>query len=423
MQRFLDVIKNVWRPHPGQLEFLLNPAKYKVLACGRRWGKTDVCAVQTVCALLRPFPTKHLILGPTLDQAMLVFDRVVEMLEKLGESVKGSVRRSPYPKLLFGPHSLTARSGHLLRALRGNEATCIVVDEAAHVPESLITEIAMPMLATTDGSMTLISTPYGRNHFWRFFEMGQRAENGFWSKRAPSSESPHVSPSFLHIQRQLLSEQAFAVEYEAAFVDTIERVFKTDTINACLVETIPPLTGPYVIGVDWARYGDFTTIAVLSGTRDKSWIAKLDRFQGLTWTRAVERVAETIEMFPNPIVTCDATGVGDPVLEQLQAKLPSVLVKGFVFTSPSKATLIDNLVWLLEREALKFEHDPRLIEELENFQVQGTVQGRSRLGARGGHHDDLVIALALAASELSKAYRPQISLGKERTFTNTPEKP
>ena len=51
MQEFLDWLSPIWKPHPGQLAFLEAKAKTKVLACGRRWGKTDACAVQILSKL------------------------------------------------------------------------------------------------------------------------------------------------------------------------------------------------------------------------------------------------------------------------------------------------------------------------------------------------------------------------------------
>lgn len=157
-----SALASVWQPHAGQSAFLENAARLKVLACGRRWGKTDACAAQIVSALLRESPAKVLIIAPTLDQARLMFDRVVEMLEALtpplhfvlqnkGGETGIKIRRSPYPHLRWGRHTVMARSGQLGRSLRGNEATHIVIDEAAFLPEEIITEIAMPMLATTSG--------------------------------------------------------------------------------------------------------------------------------------------------------------------------------------------------------------------------------------------------------------------------------
>ncbi|MBL8065745.1 MAG: hypothetical protein JNM34_07790 [Chthonomonadaceae bacterium] len=427
MQSFLDAVADVWEPHPGQREFLLQPAKIKVLACGRRWGKTEVCAAQIVQALTRPFPTKHLVLAPTVDQAHILYQKVLSFIDKIFERQDGKgskklfterpkVKKTPFPSLTLGRHTVVARSGHVPRSLRGNEATHIVVDEAAYLPEALVSEVAMPMLATTDGYLTLISTPHGKNHFWRFFMMGQNGENGVWSQSAPSSESPFVSPTYLSLQRDLVSERAFAVEYGAQFHESSNQVFKSDCVQACLVAAMPTLTGPFVIGVDWARYSDYTAVAVLSGDRDQASLAQLDRFHGLTWSETVRRVASIVERFPGATVLCDSTGIGDAMLEQLQLALPTRLVEGLTFTLESKGRLIDNLAWLIERAALRFEPDPQLLRELEHFEAKVSGNGTHRLAATGGYHDDLVIALALAANQLHKVYRPTISMGPRRQF-------
>lgn len=134
MERFLADLKPFWVPHEGQRAFLLHPSKYKVLACGRRWGKTDACAVQVLASLIQEQRTKHVLIAPTQGQAALLFDRALELLREFlqlrGEEERPLVRGSPYPTFSF----------------RGQGATHLVIDEAAFVAPSLITEVAMPML-------------------------------------------------------------------------------------------------------------------------------------------------------------------------------------------------------------------------------------------------------------------------------------
>ena len=419
MNDFLNQIAPIWTPHPGQRLFLEHPAKFKVLACGRRWGKTEACAVQIVAAMHRDSPTEHLILAPTLEQARLLFDRVEEMLRALDPAHELKVRSSPHPRLTFGPHRLTARSGHVPRSLRGLEATHIVIDEAAYLPESVITEVAMPMLATTDGSLTLISTPHGRNHFWRFHQMGLRGEHGIWSRSAPSAENPHVSPAFLQVQRELVSERAYRVEYEAAFEDSLSRVFRQEVIDAALVPALPlpHPAGPVCIGVDWARWSDFTAVAVVQGSREGAHLLSLSRSQGRSWAEMVRSVAEQIEAHPGARVVCDASGLGDPLLESLKERLPLHRVDGLVMTAANKAPLLDALAWQMEKRALLMTPHPELQREMEHFEQSRSDSGHVRMAAAGSGHDDLVIALSLAASALPHRIAGIPLLGAARRFS------
>jgi len=415
-ERF-DPLESVWRPHAGQARFLQADARFKVLACGRRWGKTDACAAQVVLTMLERPSSRQLIVAPTLDQARLLFDRVLELLDGLGLGSDSLVRRTPYPHLRLGEHRLMARSGHLGRALRGNEATDIVIDEAAFLPEAIITEIAMPMLATTAGSLILISTPNGHNHFWRFHSMGDRGEHGVWSAHAPTSESPYIAPGFLEVQRELISDRAFRVEYLAEFLDSVGRVFATHAIDRCLVATLPdPIEPPFSIGVDWGRYRDYTAIAVLSGNRRSCQLVELARMSDVPWRDQIARVVAIVSRYKGASLTCDGTGAGDVATGLLREALPQNRLESLVFTSPSKASLVDGLAWLFEQGALRMRPDPELMRELQHFECRPGSSGSPRFEAAPGFHDDLVVALALAARGLPTPYSARIALSGVRRF-------
>lgn len=99
---FLDLINPIWKPHQAQEDFLLSNARLKVLACGRRWGKTDACAAQVVATFFKNQPTKHFLVAPTLEQAKLLFNRVVDLIDKLIDATlvdwdKPKPKMSPFP--------------------------------------------------------------------------------------------------------------------------------------------------------------------------------------------------------------------------------------------------------------------------------------------------------------------------------------
>ncbi len=409
-----DRLAPSWTPHAGQREFLENPARFKVLACGRRWGKTDACAAQIVASLFEPSPTRHILVAPTQDQANLLFERVLELYETLAGVVKPKVRRTPYPRATFGDHRLTTRSGHIARALRGNEATHIVVDEAAFVPESLVTDVIMPMLATTDGYLTLISTPNGRNHFWRFFQLGLAEQHGFWSRTGPSSESPLVSQRFLDIQRSIVSDRVFRIEYEAEFVDSERQFFRTEAIEQCVVDLLPDVDGPIVIGVDWARKHDATAVAVVRGTKARAVLLEARLVYEPAWELLAERVALTIERYPDALVLTDQTGVGDPMLEMLRRRLPDSPVSGLMFDNKVKTEMAFDLQAMFEHGRISTLPNQELQRELQYYEMTQNDLGHYKFGAPLGLHDDLVTALMLAVHRLRPAAGHHLRTGTSR---------
>lgn len=417
MQFVLNLLEGTWSPHPGQREFLAAASPRHVLACGRRWGKTDAAAVWLLAGLVQPGrPQKLLTVAPTLDQARLVFDRVETLLDRLLESgrVEGKlvVKRTPYPQLTFNGHELAARSCHHIHRLRGREATRIVVDEAAFVPSNLVPEILTPMLATTDGELALISSPNGQNHFWREFERGQRGEGGTWSRRAPSAENPLVSASFLAAQRLLMPEAAYRVEFEAEFLDCAGAVFPSDIVEPCVQGDLAWGRGQVVLGVDWARYRDYTAIVVGQSVGGCLEIVHEERLFREPWAVQVAKVADLARRTDARLVGCDSTGVGDAVTEQLREALPEVMVRPVVFTAASKLALINDLRVAFERQTLKLLPSQDLLRELQHFSWrQGRMEGTD------GFHDDLVMALALTLHVAPKASGLQVLVGDVRRFS------
>ena len=139
------------------------------------------------------------------------------------------------------------------RNLRGHSADRVIVDEAAFVRDQVIEEVIGPMLADRNGELVMISTPFGKNHFYRAFVRGQGngvmeyRSNGvmenpvlqhsstpplrFRSFRFPSWANPHISREYIEAQREVVTERQFKVEYEAEFMDDQSAVFAWEDIQ------------------------------------------------------------------------------------------------------------------------------------------------------------------------------------------------
>ncbi|MGC8783807.1 MAG: terminase large subunit domain-containing protein [Armatimonadota bacterium] len=401
-----------WTPHSAQREWMLDTHPVKVAACGRRWGKTESLAVETAAlALLQP-GIRQVIVAPTLDQARILFERTLELLQVWAEQTGGKVlvRTTPYPRARVNEGEITARSAYRqARSLRGRSAHRIVVDEAAYLTEEVIPQVLMPMLADAEGQLVLLSTPFGRNHFWHWYQRGQSGAV-CCSFRFPTSSNPRISPTFLQLQRQLLTERQFAIEYEAQFVDDAGAVFPQAVIEACIQPNLSearPEPAPAVAGLDWGRYRDFTALVILRESGGRLQVVHVERLPGTAWQVQIDRLRQRLSAWRVRTVCCDATGVGDPLAEILQQCLSDnragTRVEPVVFTAPTKRMMIESLALAMEQGRVAIPPHPDLLRELHAFTASRTTSGHIRLQAQGNEHDDLVIALALAIHAAGKS--------------------
>jgi phage FluMu gp28-like protein len=134
-------------------------------------------------------------------------------------------------------------------------------------------------------------------------------------------------------------------------------------------------------GIDWARYRDYTALAVLQGARDGAKLLALHRWQGLSWAEQVGAVAAQLRQHAPVRILCDRTGVGDPLLETLQREFPHA--EGVAFTQALKQSLIENLALMLEQGRLQLLPHPDLLREMYHFEATPTPSG-VRLAGRIG---------------------------------------
>jgi hypothetical protein len=87
----------------------------------------------------------------------------------------------------------------------------------------------------------------------------------------------------------------------------------------------------------------------------------------------------------------DSTGVGDAVLESLQAGGRRNF-EGFHFTSASKQQIMEGLAVAIQKQEIGFP-DGVIVNELESFEYEYMRTG-VKYSAPSGMHDDCVCALA-----------------------------
>lgn len=400
-----------WEPHPTQREWLECDAQVKVAACGRRWGKTESAAVDAATLALLAPGSVQIVVSPTYDQSRLIFGHVERLLLQSRVTRPAvNIARTPYPRLsVLGSVIMARTADEDGRNLRGHSADRVIVDEAAYVRDSVVAEVIMPMLADRAGRLVMISTPFGKNHFYRAFVKGQ-GPGQYASFCFPSWTNPHISADYVAMQRNELSSRQFAIEYEARFLDDESSVFAWREIEAAAKRgdrrgSAADRFETVAAGIDWARYTDYTAAVAVGVDADGCHVIAIDRFNRMGWDDQVRRVVRFLREHRVESALADQTASGDVLLEMIRRHLwqtgAEVIVEGYQFTNQSKRDLIEGLAARFSQGNIFIPRDEALIRELEHYEYELTSSGNVRMNARTGCHDDLVIALALACRQAS----------------------
>lgn len=299
--------------------------------------------------------------------------------------------------------SVTIRSADNPDSLRGEGLDFLVMDECAYIDESAWTEALRPTLSDRKGRALFISTPKGRNWFWKIYQSG--LSGGEWqSFKFSTADNPFIDPSEIEAARQMLPEQIFEQEYLALFLENEGGVFRN--LAACLnaEPTTPEQHNGHklVLGVDWGKQNDFTAISIGCVTCRREVHA--DRFNKIDYHFQRGRLKAAADNWRTVTGYVERNSIGDPNLEELHRA--GLRVSGFDTTPTSKPPLIENLALALEKAEWQFLPDPVWRAELEAYErIISPATGRSSYSAPSGVHDDTVMARALMLRAAGEAGR------------------
>ena len=380
---------NLTHPHPAQARILRHPARFRVVACGRRFGKTELGKIAIIERALRGQICWWL--APTRAMASDVWRDCKRLLSPLaGTDVNNTERRITLP----GGGVLAVRSTHYPDNLRGAGLDFAVLDEAAFMQARVWSEVVRPMLLERQGGALFLSTPFGRNWFWGVYQQGRDPDVPEWAAfHHPSADNPLVKPPELAAIRRNTPERVYREEYLAAFIEDAGQVFRGITEAATAPMDARPVAGQrYVMGVDWGRDGDYTAITVLDA--DAARMVALERFTGVGYHLQRGRLAALCERWQPAVIWAEANSIGSVNIEELQREgLP---VRPFTTTARSKAPLIEGLALAVERADIALQPHPVLLDELAAYTLERLPGGGFRYSAPSGGHDDTVISTALA---------------------------
>lgn len=165
----------------GQKQVLASPARFKVLAAGRRFGKSKLCALMATAALLEP-NRRIWVVGPEYIHVEKIFREVykilvndLQMFKKNQEGVILRNTKGDYVISLPNGSVLEGKSASNPDSMAGDPLDLIIFDEAALASnlDFVWDQILRPTLADNIGSAIFISSPRGKNEFYKLFKLGE----------------------------------------------------------------------------------------------------------------------------------------------------------------------------------------------------------------------------------------------------------
>jgi hypothetical protein len=367
-----------------------HPAKIKVLAMGRRWGKTVTGGVVTLNVLRQHGRAAWIV--PNYKNGRSLWRYASSVCAPLAQVKRMDISKAERVITTDAGGFFGIYSADNIDAIRSEAFNLIVGDEAARIPEEGWNDAVRPTLADADGDEILISTPKGKNWFYYEFMRGQVEEHGYKSWTAPTNANPMPTIRKAYaLAKARVSERTYLQEWMAQFVDD-GSIFRNVHELSILSPAEPVPDHQYVIGADWGRTNDATVFSVLDvATKEQVF---LDRMTDTDYASQRLRLQVLSNRYNRALVLAETNSMGQPNIEALQGM--AVPVQGFTTTNATKAQIVQALELALEQKEIRVLNDPTQIMELMAYESEKLPSGLIRYGAPEGMHDDTVMALCLA---------------------------
>jgi hypothetical protein len=377
--------------YPKQREAFFNDARYSLIEASTKAGKT-VAAIAWI--LERAFAGSHgqnfWWVAPVSDQAKIAFTRIKNGLTR-GSFVSAE---SPTPRVtLMNGVVIWFKSGDNPDSLYGEDVFAAVVDEASRVREESWHALRSTLTAT-QGHVRIIGNVKGRkNWFYRLARMAESegmAVNMYYAKITvlDAIAAGVIPQSEVEDAKRTLPEHVFRELYMAEPSDDGGNPFGLDHIRSCVGDL--SRKPPRAFGIDLAKKQDYL---VVIGLDEDGAVCVFRRWTHKPWRESIREIHQIVGEDVPALV--DSTGIGDPVLEDLQHGHGNF--EGYHFTATSKQKLMEGLAVSIQGHEISYP-EGRIPIELEAFEYELTRTGVRYAIAEDAvdNHDDCVCALALA---------------------------
>lgn len=200
-----------------------DPARFRVVVAGRRFGKTYLVVHELYRAARTGYGKRVWFVAPTYRQAEQIAWRDLKRMIPAAAIAKKN--ESDLSIILRGYESeIALRGAENYDNLRGVGVDFAALDEYADMDPAAWEEVLRPALSDRRGEALFTGTPRGFNHFYDLFQRAHTEPD--WSPFQFSTlDGGNVPPHEIEAARRELDPRVFRQEYEASFEALAGRVY------------------------------------------------------------------------------------------------------------------------------------------------------------------------------------------------------
>lgn len=409
-QLLKEISSKTVRPHPGQIPVIQSNARFKVMNCGRRFGKTVIAAHLMIRAARKPNQMVWWV-APSYRVVKRGYEQILKQLPE------GLLAKPAPPESHFDAgrqvvlHFKNGTKMEFFSAERpegmlGAAVDFVVLDEAATMPSRIWNQIVSPTLIDHKGSALLISTPRGRNWFYQLWKKGQDSLNeDYESWTFTTQDNPTLPEGEADRMAADMPRMEADQEIYAKWIASGSSVFLLEdyAIQSDPIKTSGLVdrgekrrpTGTVFLGIDLARTNDYTVLyGTEEGTRQNVYF---ERMNGVAWNDQRRRIRRAVAVLraagaEHVVLMVDEGNAGSVIVEDL-------LDAGYDTVGVNFSTHKSNMVRLLANDLERgkaFVLNDAELDEFTNYQMSMSAAGRIQYSAPDGQHDDVVSAKMLS---------------------------
>ena len=233
---------------PWQQDVWNDDRRFKIVAAGRRTGKSRLAAWMLIVNALQAERGHVFYVAPTQGQAR---DIMWQTLLELGHPVVASSHINNLQIKLINGSTISLKGSDRPETMRGVSLKFLVMDEYADMKPETFEQILRPALADQKGSALFIGTPMGRNHFYELYKYAELEDDETYRAwHFTSYDNPLLDKSEIDTAKKSMSSYAFRQEFMASFEARGSEMFKEEWVKY----GTEPEDGDYYISIDLAGF-------------------------------------------------------------------------------------------------------------------------------------------------------------------------